>query len=236
MSNKEHSPIGASGAHRWMNCPGSVKLSAKLPPQPTSPKAEEGTAAHFLAEEVFKSQGKAHDFLGKMFNGFKVTRPMAKHVQQYVDYVLRVKNDVEGEIFFEKRFHLTHLHPLLFGTCDAIVFKDDQLHVFDFKFGKSIAVEAESNEQMLFYALGALDLGDFKKIKLHIVQPRAKHSKGPFRTWDTDIDFLLKFSETLKEKAILTQADKSPLITGAWCQWCPAEMICSANRGINWGD
>ena len=44
-----HAALGASTAHRWMSFPGSVRLSAGID-VPASAYAEEGAAAHMLAE------------------------------------------------------------------------------------------------------------------------------------------------------------------------------------------
>src|SRR5580765_4761035 len=46
-----HSPLGASGAERWMNCPGSVSLLKLVSPGVESDEPEyrtHGTAAHQL--------------------------------------------------------------------------------------------------------------------------------------------------------------------------------------------
>lgn len=46
---KAHAVLSASGAHRWLACPPSARLEADLP-SISSEYAEEGTAAHELAE------------------------------------------------------------------------------------------------------------------------------------------------------------------------------------------
>ena len=46
---KDHATLSASGSARWIACPPSAKLEEKFP-QETSTYAEEGTAAHALAE------------------------------------------------------------------------------------------------------------------------------------------------------------------------------------------
>lgn len=45
-----HSRLGASGAYRWMVCPGSVPLSSIAPPEKQSYWAAEGTVAHAVCE------------------------------------------------------------------------------------------------------------------------------------------------------------------------------------------
>lgn len=46
---KDHARLGASSAHRWMNCPGTIRMSEGLPAIETDYQFE-GTAAHALLE------------------------------------------------------------------------------------------------------------------------------------------------------------------------------------------
>lgn len=224
---KAHSLLGASAAKRWMNCHGSISLIRKCPPVPSGPAAEEGTAAHELAETVFKNTPNAHWYVGKKkFNGYDVTEEMAGHVQDYVDYVRVIRNRLKGELLIEHKFHLEHLHPDFYGTCDAVVMQPfGELHVFDFKYGFGV-VEVEDNEQVQYYALGALELGDFTKIVLHICQPRASHEDGKFRSWETTPEALLEFGKKLRAAALETQKKNAKLAAGEWCFFCPAAGVC----------
>lgn len=54
----QHALLSASGAHRWLVCPPSATLEAGLP-ESTSQAAEQGTAAHELAE--WKLRRVLHD-------------------------------------------------------------------------------------------------------------------------------------------------------------------------------
>ena len=47
--SRAHALLSASSAHRWMACPPSAKLEAKLP-DTTSEAAAEGTLAHKVCE------------------------------------------------------------------------------------------------------------------------------------------------------------------------------------------
>lgn len=46
---EQHALLSTSGAHRWLACPPSATLEAGLP-ESSSQAAEQGTAAHELAE------------------------------------------------------------------------------------------------------------------------------------------------------------------------------------------
>ena len=60
-----HSKLGASGAHRWMNCPGSVAACAVMPDSPSSPFAAEGTVAHAVGEYALANNKRSTtDVLG----------------------------------------------------------------------------------------------------------------------------------------------------------------------------
>ena len=52
-----HHSLGASAAHRWMNCPGSVREIAKLPKGDDSTEhSREGTLAHEHAAALLLEQ------------------------------------------------------------------------------------------------------------------------------------------------------------------------------------
>lgn len=228
-SERAHSTLGASSAKRWMNCPGSVELIEKAPPQKESGFAAEGTFAHELGERCLEEGKNAHDYLGETFGNdkFEVTKEMADAVQQYVDLIWKLKEETSGEWLIEHRFSLPHLHEKFFGTNDAIVYEDfGTLHVADYKHGAGIAVEVEENEQLLYYALGGLSLGDFDKVVLHVIQPRAFHPDGGIRSWETTPEFVKKFGQKLKIAALETEKENAPLKEGEWCRFCAAAQTC----------
>lgn len=227
-SERAHSTLGASSAKRWINCPGSVAAIAKAPPQKSNFFAEEGTFAHELGERCLEEGTNAIDYLGETFGSkFEVTNEMAKAVQEYVDFIYKLKEETQGEWLIEHRFSLPHLHPKFFGTNDAIVYEDfGTLHVADYKHGAGIAVEVEENEQLMYYALGGLSLGDFDKVVLHVIQPRAFHPDGGIRSWETTPEFIKKFGQKLKIAALETEKEDAPLKEGEWCRFCAAAQTC----------
>lgn len=221
-----HSVLGASASHRWMACPGSVRLSADIPEGPPSEHALEGTAAHELAETCLNS-GK--DAVALACNKWPVE--MTSYVQVYLDHV----RAQPGTLYVEQRFTLERLNPPadMFGTADAVVWDEDNRRLFvgDLKYGRGVVVEVEENPQLMYYALGAVLALNVRpdEITVCIVQPRADHPDGPIREWTFSWDRLVAFKQELLEKAELAMMDDSPIgPVGEHCKWCRAKAICPA--------
>ncbi len=238
-----HSELGASGAHRWIACPGSVNLSRGVPGK-TSSYAKEGTAAHDVAERALQLDIPAIRFLGEEIEvegeTFEVTEEMCLAVQDYLD---RIWADIRHynsryEIFIEVRFDLSAIYPGMFGTCDcAVYFPDlDLLIVYDFKYGQGIAVEPDDNKQLKYYGLGALIKLNkpVQHIELVIIQPRAYHHKGPIRRWMTNLQHLQDYVQELIAAAKRTEDPNAPLHAGPHCTFCDGAGLCpeQANKAL----
>lgn len=229
-AERAHSKLGASSADRWINCPGSVRLSEKCPRPPDSEYAAEGTFAHELCEFVLKEKITREE-LEKIthFNKKEIPKEMRDHVFLYVDHVRNLRKEIGpgADYLMEQKFHLKHIHEDLYGTSDFTIREEfGRLITIDFKYGAGIAVDVEENEQLLYYALGASHGGNYESIELHIVQPRADHYDGPIRIWKTTPQKLMEFSKMLKAAAIATQEEDAPLNDGDHCRWCNAKAIC----------
>lgn len=229
---KTHSKLSASGTHRWFECPGSVALCSIAPPKPDSVYSAEGTNAHSLMEYVLMHPpANTNYYIGKEKEhglNFKVTNEMAEHVQEFVDKVRFLFHSLEGaELHVEKKFHLKHIHPDLFGTADVVIVQPfGEIHVVDFKYGAGVPVEVAENTQLLYYGTGAVHGEDYSKVTLHIHQPRADHKDGTWRSWTTTPQYMTEFAKTLKQKALITQKKDAALNPGEHCRWCNAAAIC----------
>ena len=220
-----HAKLSASGSAKWSLCPGSV-FAEKDYPNTTSVFAEEGTAAHELAEILLRGDSW-HNVIGETLleSGVVVTQDMYDYVQSYVSYV----NSISGELFIEQRVDFSHIAPDGFGTSDAIVINGDTMTIVDLKYGKGIRVDAENNTQGILYALGAVNdygmLFDIKTINIVIVQPRLDH----ISEWTIGIDELNRWGERLKQAAELALSENAPRSPGEkQCQWCRAKATCPA--------
>ena len=223
----KHAKLSASGAHRWLECPGSVEAEKSIR-NTTSFAADEGSAAHELAEIVLESGGNCHELIGNFLiemNEFVVTQEMADYVQQYIDYVTAQG----GTQFYEERVDFSEWVTEGFGTSDVIIIKDDTIHVIDLKYGKGLRVDAENNPQGMLYALGAYSdygyMSDFKTVKISIVQPRLDH----IDEWEISVTDLLKWGAWVAEQAETIAKGGAKRTPGEKaCQWCKAKATCPA--------
>jgi hypothetical protein len=241
MSNdhtqRAHARLSPSAASRWMACPGSIAMSQGIP-DTSSPYADEGTAAHTLADHCLQNSKQPEDFVGWFVNlgeskplskkslgerSWEITEEMVDAVSVYVDHCNALMNDgCECEI--EAFVSLTHLgvDGLDGGTGDFLAYHpgDKVLNVVDYKHGRGVAVNPDENPQLLSYATGAVNRyhnQGISKLRLTVVQPRA--AGGGVKTWEANVADLLDFCEDMIEAAERTieASRKFDVATGVDC-------------------
>jgi len=228
-----HSSLGASGAHRWLPCPGSLREAEGIPDE-TSAYAAEGTAAHALLEQCLTLAVPAEQFVGEVMGGFEIKKEMAEAVQVAVDYVnLRLKT-AQG-MYLETVVSLAPLDPPveMFGTADVVLIFEDMIEVVDLKFGAGVFVDAVDNEQGAYYLSGAaLQFPPKGQYRFTVVQPRIDwNDDGPVRSWDLDTLELAEWMDRLIAGARAALAPDAPLVPGKkQCKFCRAKKTCSALR------
>jgi hypothetical protein len=255
----KHSLFGASSAARFIACPGAWREGQKaekagLTPRrsKTSVYAEEGTAAHALAEICLAAGKPPHDYvdisiqLKSSGSRFKVDFDFAEAVGVYYDLIDHLKS-LGCEIWLEKTVepawawtgdtHQTQDASLpfdLFGTADCVAYLPETGHLFvvDLKFGRGVLVEVANNPQLKYYAVGAmrelLAKGrPIKQVTTTIVQPRMAHPDGPVRSTEYHRLELINWARgELKPAIDLALTPDAPLSAGSHCRFCPAILSC----------
>lgn len=225
-----HSPLGASGASRWMNCPGSVYYSEGIQ-EDQSDFAREGTIAHALAAYCLETGDEAWMHIGdhmSLFEDYDIDAEMATAVQTYVNYINDAFEDRnQGNTWIERSFHCPSIHDKFYGTADFVHWDEAQEHVYvlDYKHGAGVVVDAVENPQCMYYAAGVLEdlnlWGEVDSVTVGIAQPRGFHYAGPIRTWTISTRDLAEWLENKLVPAMdeaMVSRDTTP---GDWCQFCP---------------
>lgn len=256
-----HAKLSPSSAHRWMQCAGSMILEKGFPDS-SSEHADEGTAAHFLASECLEQSKDATDFLNQIIvvsNGstwwaketeskespfFTVDLEMSEYIQIYLDAVR--SQAVSNELLVEQRVDFSSFIGTenAFGTSDVIILTENEIQVHDLKYGRGVKVNADGNEQLKLYALGALNnfgaFGDFKQVRNVIHQPRlGHHSEAVY-----SLEELNEFANEAKNQVAYIRSLEEGLDCGdggaiadfdgsfnpgeKQCQWCKAKATCPA--------
>lgn len=237
----EHSPLGASSAERWMNCPGSVALIHALTDgegfELEDPDyRRDGTQAHALAAWCLEHGDDTDAWEGAELYP-DLTEEMMSAVQVYLDFVRKLPG---RERYIELKMHKPDFHPMAYGTMDfaSIMATVEEADFVDYKHGEGIVVEVRENPQLMYYAY--LMLGedqdtypDGMKIRLHICQPRAPHFQGQIRTWETTAGFIRQWAHTILRPAMERTIHDRYLSVGEWCRFCPAKLICPAMTSLS---
>ena len=225
--------VGGSTAKRVMNCPGSVALVQKMPPQPSNKYADEGTLLHNVIAEIVMTDKHPEEFLHTKYNDQILTLELIDNKLVPALAALDVIDpNKEMEIEAETRVGFGDLLPDVFGSTDLIGRIGKRAVVLDWKFGDGVAVEVEENPQLMFYAAAAMRTEETKwafdgveEIEMVIVQP------PQVKRWVTTPARIAQFEKELVRAVKLAQQPNAELKIGDHCRWCAAKPICPQMTG-----
>lgn len=255
MIELEHSPLGGSAAHRFMNCEGSFLLQREEIEAGTfenieSEYAKLGTAAHELGAKAIAADTEPYEFLGEEFGGYLAGWPggiSLDAVQVYFSECMGIlaRRKEQGHILLEETIHLPEIHPLLRGTVDFGFWSHtDGIFLRDYKNGEGIGVSAPMNKQLLYYAFLMIEemrrkvIGGFDPefcadmpVSLGIVQPNFYGVFEAPDVWETTVGFVLDWgnNELLPRMNSLMEMSgylEDSFKPGTHCQFCPVLIDC----------
>lgn len=238
MPPEKHALLGASSAHRWLNCPGSARLTENMP-DTTSPYAEAGRLAHEIAElkarQYFIEELPKRSYnakLKKLRESEHYERGMDGATDEYLEHLKAraMSYPTAPTVALEVQVDFSDIVPGGFGTADCIMIGSGRLDVVDYKNGAGVLVEAEGNPQMMLYAWGAVRYfrpifgNSIETIHMTIVQPNA----GGIREWEIGVDeFISWLVYTAKPRAKRAWDGVQEFHSGDWCQFCKAKATCT---------
>ena len=231
-SPEQHALLSASGSHRWLACPPSIRLTEAFESK-SSVFADEGRVAHAYSEYIL---GK---FIGKVSGGIPSEilesqyfgDEMKSYVAEYTDHVKEEFNaalavDKNAQLLLENQYCYDDYVPEGFGTADVTILTERKLIVMDLKYGKGVPVDAENNPQIRLYGLGAYQsfgmLYDFEEVELHILQPRLESYTSECLL----LEELLDWGESIKPIARMAYDGGGEFSSGEHCRWCPIKATC----------
>lgn len=187
---------------------------------------EDGTACHWLAQEVWEGRFPPEGSLAP--NGRVLIEEMYDAVDLYHG-VLRSEFWHDAETYCEKAVKCDVIFPGMTGTPDAQSYKPGRLRIVDLKFGFRF-VEVWDNYQLIIYAVSVaaqMVLPPTTVIELVIVQPRSNHRDGPVRTWTTTLGALDFHVATLRAAAQNAMSSEAPMcVPNPGCTDCAGRHAC----------
>jgi hypothetical protein len=228
---KHSTVVGGSTAKRVMNCPGSVALVQLAPPSPSSVYADKGTLLHTAISEMLLGEDNV---IGMTYEGQTLDQNMIdEKLQPALDLLDKLDPDGQMKLAIETRVGFGKFLPGAFGSCDVLGRLGSTAYVIDWKFGEGIAVDAEENEQLMYYAAAAMRTPEVAwvfegaaVIECVIIQPPV------IRQWTTTPARIKAFEMDLKRAVKVASLPDAKLVPGSHCKFCPARLApCPALTG-----
>ena len=254
MSNPQqlHSKLSFSARHRWRACPISVHLSANIASSPGGPAAQEGTAAHLIAEWYVRQHYRLPFADGTQVpsgdppptaipDGLSVKDPavwheqLRKHGRDYLAFIqsLIPADETQAYVSVESPVNIRSIHPQLFGTLDLRIWLPLRQHliVVDYKYGfqdVDVGTLLDPNAQLAAYAIASIETltQPLKRITLVVYQPRVPLGE-PAKMLDLPPEWIEQERRKLREEVTAVENPGAPR-PGEHCRYCPAKGVCPA--------
>lgn len=263
-AERDHALLSPSAGKRWVNCQASPWLIRQIgdPQQAPNEHMLYGTKGHewsevlgrhlLLNNDIISYKNQLDDYIAYCNTDEAIRKKeqdLAYYVSQYVawtkklhDEIIRVRKPKSTKVFIELK---VRMYKETWGTADFVLLCENQdgtwdVVVADLKLGKGVKVDAENNEQIELYAIGAVKTclpegAKINKVRGFIYQPRVD-PENPWKSMKLDQVQLLDRNHVFLEAHdnCLKILDQGPteenFCVGEWCRFCPALAVCDTYR------
>ncbi len=204
-----HHPYGPSSLARVIACPGSVYMCQQCASEGGSAAADEGTMLHAVVAGATPP--------------LELTAEQAEAVQACREELARF--DAPQGVLQEQRLALLDddFNELSFGTADAVIVREDDVVIVDWKFGRNRVEQAESNWQLKAYAAMAMQTYGKERVQVVVFQPRIPAGR-------TDAVFagnvLAEVQAAIQQAMDANAAGLTLRYSEAACKYCAAKTEC----------
>ena len=225
--------VGGSTAKRVISCPGSVALCAKMPPKPSNKYADEGTLLHSVMDKILADGVTPESLIGMQYEDITLTQELLdEKVYPALQALDEIDPNKEMEYATETKVGFGDFLPGVFGSTDLLGRIGRRAFILDWKFGSGVAVGAEDNPQLMFYAAAAMRTPEVQwvfegcdEIECIIVQPPS------VKRWVTTTKRIKLFEQELATAVKISQMPDAPLNAGDHCRLCAAKPTCPKMTG-----
>lgn len=221
----KHLVFRPSGAHRWLNCPGSAWVSTAVKTRSSS-YAAEGTMAHAWLSHYLTGK-PVTEFLKEDDKEIEIPPEDMELIKRMADLVQDMALLEGAELLVETKIHKVFADHRISGTADIILHAPGRLMIFDYKHGAGKKVKVESNPQITLYLLmAAAVLGvDIAKtdLEMGIIQPRGR-GEG-LTIWVPPQSYLENFIKNVEAAIRRAYVPDPAFLQGPWCWGCPGEEL-----------
>lgn len=233
-SERDHAKYAPSAAHRWLSCPGSVKLSEGIKERSSS-YAQEGTECHEAASEILEGNTSFEKATANLSDD------QTWIVEEYTNYVFNLIDRLQAKfddvkVWIEQRVRAPFISDLFHGTADCGILAGRTLGIVDLKagFGEVVVKDdnGKINPQLLSYALLFVETHELwyavDKVRLTIVQPRVYDKP---QTVTIEVNDLMDFKFKVRDQIQAIESEAlTNLSAGKHCKFCPARGRCPELR------
>lgn len=239
---REHSKFGASGAHIWGNCPGSVQMAEHFHDD-EGEEAMRGTAMHEVFAACLAEGRQAAEYVGAKITvegktrsmSFVVDKDAARNVQLGVDFC-RLISATPGSSYIERQVAMPAIHRDMFSHLDfGHAGADGCLTIVDYKNGR-LSVAAEGHWQTILYGIGCILTfahefpTPIRFVRLAIVQPNDIEPGPRVKQCVYPVETIMGMIPLFAEAARCADLPVPPYVAGHHCRHCRAFGACKTSR------